>query len=514
MINYYQILEVADFSSGQAIKKAYRTKCKQYHPDRVNSLGGKLVDVARREMTIINRAYEVLTTAGRREKYDEWLRNAGKQGALRTCRHCGIDFLPRSDSEYTGICPVCNEISREAEKSDPRQGEPVDPESLLRNCFIVLHHFTAAAVLTKFTPTINIIVNNERIKIAGPPGPLEMHFKNRQLFDMIQHDSAARKHFWSHKHNIGKVTFSKSHPVECAASVWNLLNELLNRNVKFEYCRIAINNDEYASYENVLNQCVLVVAAKLSTWTASKLFSRHHRNLAAAMMDHECSVPDPFYTIMAGQTGSNIDEDDFNRIVREKEDLAARVTDTEEELNHFRNKLYEQSSMLEIQKVLINELSGKLEAAVKENERLKNDYARRQAEAAHKMERKLAGATALVDERNKMLRVQEKQLATQDKKLERWKKELYEKEDMISRMSDESEKLRCLAVQAFEQYGEYVPEIPEEKIRAMDVVFILENMEREIRHLREKNDKDTNSRKKRHTVSDVLPIHLHKRQDH
>lgn len=510
MINYYQILGAEDFATGEKVKKAYRKKCMQYHPDRVNSLGGKLVDVARREMTIVNKAHDVLSTPSRRAKYDEWLKNAKKQNVLKTCRHCGIDFMPRSDSEYSGICPVCSEISRDAEKSDPPQGEPLDPEALLRNCFIVLHHFTAAAVLTKFGPTINIIVNNERIKIFGPPGPMEMHFKNRELFDLIQHDSSARKHFWSHRHNIGKVVFSKTHPVECAASVWNLLDDLLGGGGDLEYCRIAINNEEYASYEHVLNQCVLVVSAKLSTWTASKLFSRHSRNLAAALKDPECSVPDPFYPIMTGQGDGNVDEDEYNRVLKEKDNLAERVSSTKEELDYYRNKLFEQNSMLEIQKVLINELNGKLEKAGGGVEQLERENGRLAAEALE-LEKRASGAEAILEERNTMLQVQENQLGSQEKKLEKWKKELYEKEDMLSMMSDESEKMRLMAVQAFEQYAEYIPEIPEEKIRAMDVVFILENMEREIRHLREKLDKDSRQRKKRHAKSDVLPINRHKR---
>ena len=44
------------------IRASYLARCKEYHPDRVESLGSKLRQVAEEEMKLINWAYETLTS--------------------------------------------------------------------------------------------------------------------------------------------------------------------------------------------------------------------------------------------------------------------------------------------------------------------------------------------------------------------------------------------------------------------------------------------------------------------
>jgi len=56
----YKTLGLGSNASAEEVKTAYRNKIKQYHPDKVASLGKELQDVARKKSLEINRAYEIL----------------------------------------------------------------------------------------------------------------------------------------------------------------------------------------------------------------------------------------------------------------------------------------------------------------------------------------------------------------------------------------------------------------------------------------------------------------------
>ncbi|MCW3463923.1 J domain-containing protein [Chitinophaga nivalis] len=70
MINYYEVLEIADFSSHEVIKAAYRKLSKRYHPD-VNN-GDKVCEERFKE---IQQAYEQLRNPNTKALQDDWLRN-------------------------------------------------------------------------------------------------------------------------------------------------------------------------------------------------------------------------------------------------------------------------------------------------------------------------------------------------------------------------------------------------------------------------------------------------------
>lgn len=63
--DYYKILEISPESSYSQIKSSYRKLAKQYHPDRNRSSTANDVIVK------INTAYEILSDAEKRKKYDE-----------------------------------------------------------------------------------------------------------------------------------------------------------------------------------------------------------------------------------------------------------------------------------------------------------------------------------------------------------------------------------------------------------------------------------------------------------
>jgi curved DNA-binding protein CbpA len=69
LLNYYQILELANFSSRESVKGAFKRLAFQFHPDR-NPDNAE----AEERFKQINEAYRVLSDPGRKYRYDELLR--------------------------------------------------------------------------------------------------------------------------------------------------------------------------------------------------------------------------------------------------------------------------------------------------------------------------------------------------------------------------------------------------------------------------------------------------------
>ena len=73
--DYYEVLEVEKTASVEEIKKAYRKKAIQYHPDK--NPGDKEAEEKFKEAA---EAYEVLSNADKRARYDQF-GHAGMEGA-------------------------------------------------------------------------------------------------------------------------------------------------------------------------------------------------------------------------------------------------------------------------------------------------------------------------------------------------------------------------------------------------------------------------------------------------
>ena len=61
ILSPYEVLGVSRNASKEEIDKAYRSKLKEYHPDKVHSLGGELQKLAKEKTREIVEAYEKLS---------------------------------------------------------------------------------------------------------------------------------------------------------------------------------------------------------------------------------------------------------------------------------------------------------------------------------------------------------------------------------------------------------------------------------------------------------------------
>jgi len=67
--DYYKVLGVATDADDRAIKRAYRTATKQFHPDKASTQGVP-IEEAEKKMAEVNEAYEILSDPELRARFD------------------------------------------------------------------------------------------------------------------------------------------------------------------------------------------------------------------------------------------------------------------------------------------------------------------------------------------------------------------------------------------------------------------------------------------------------------
>ena len=87
MKDYYFILGVATNASLTDIKKAYRTKASEFHPDRNSS------ELAPVKFHAVKEAYDVLSDAAARASYDENRRRNLLESPLETATEIWKNYL-------------------------------------------------------------------------------------------------------------------------------------------------------------------------------------------------------------------------------------------------------------------------------------------------------------------------------------------------------------------------------------------------------------------------------------
>lgn len=78
--DYYEVLEVSKSASAEEIKKAYRKKAIQYHPDRQVGKSDKEKQNAEEKFKEAAEAYDVLSNPDKRARYDQYGFNMGNMG--------------------------------------------------------------------------------------------------------------------------------------------------------------------------------------------------------------------------------------------------------------------------------------------------------------------------------------------------------------------------------------------------------------------------------------------------
>ena len=72
---YYEILDVSFDASLDEIRKAYRKRASECHPDKVRNLDIEIRQLAEAKMMQINEAYKVLGDGDQRAEYDQWVKS-------------------------------------------------------------------------------------------------------------------------------------------------------------------------------------------------------------------------------------------------------------------------------------------------------------------------------------------------------------------------------------------------------------------------------------------------------
>lgn len=70
---YYEVLQVPRTATPDEIRKAFRKRAAECHPDRVMQLSPERQEEARQRMTLVNEAHEVLKNPQQRAEYNEYL---------------------------------------------------------------------------------------------------------------------------------------------------------------------------------------------------------------------------------------------------------------------------------------------------------------------------------------------------------------------------------------------------------------------------------------------------------
>jgi hypothetical protein len=374
MLNYYQLLDLADFASMEQVKKAYRERVKQYHPDRVNMLGPKLRAMADSEMAVINQAFEQLSDPATRAEFDNWLKRARDGKTFKSCAHCGLEFAPPAERDLVALCPACRRFvevmdrQRAADAAHSGAQHAISPETVLSACFVVAHHFMTAATVKRFRPTLELLVSGDRLSISGFRGDVELIITNRTLYDAVHPDPRLRKRPWNGPAGRGKIILLSDHPVSAARALWAFCAQALG-SPRLDFAHLCINNDNFRPYEHVLNQTAIVAATGISPWIAAKLYSRHGKNVAAACGDHEAALPDPFFRVLAslGPESETMSVDDAAQRAYKFEEHAHELEQKLNQARHERDKAREQALGLS---TMVEDLRQSMTVLQGENERI------------------------------------------------------------------------------------------------------------------------------------------------
>ena len=124
MKNYYEILEVNPKASEDIIKKVYKIKVKQNHPDLFQGEEKKKAEEKTKEIT---EAYDILSNKEKRQNYDLELKNNENEEKDKYIKYESIISSLKSENEYLkNVIISKNNIINEflENESDPYKQSP------------------------------------------------------------------------------------------------------------------------------------------------------------------------------------------------------------------------------------------------------------------------------------------------------------------------------------------------------------------------------------------------------
>jgi hypothetical protein len=133
---YYEILKVLPDASRGTIRKAFRVRAAECHPDKVMHLDAENQERARRKMTLLNEAYGVLGNAKKRAEYDEYLALLAEKLSANKDSSSGdtvSNAIKTSGGGATSPLSNSSDTSHSSEASDvlasplPQKAKPTPP---------------------------------------------------------------------------------------------------------------------------------------------------------------------------------------------------------------------------------------------------------------------------------------------------------------------------------------------------------------------------------------------------
>ncbi len=127
MSDYYNLLEIAPGASTKEIRRAFRARAKQAHPDAHPHLKGMEKEAMRRRFIQLAQAYETLSDPGRRKAYDrQWRVRHGRGEAGRPQAHARR--RERSRPAWPGEDTGTGKPARPADDTGTaKPGRPAEP---------------------------------------------------------------------------------------------------------------------------------------------------------------------------------------------------------------------------------------------------------------------------------------------------------------------------------------------------------------------------------------------------
>lgn len=122
MVDYFKVLGLSDSASREDVKRAYRDRAKEWHPDRnhaanagaafilINEAYEYLIDDDRRASHRIlkERAHDDALLKAREQRYREWVEKSRQQARERAADHARTSFDTFIDSKYFRAASTVN----------------------------------------------------------------------------------------------------------------------------------------------------------------------------------------------------------------------------------------------------------------------------------------------------------------------------------------------------------------------------------------------------------------------